>query len=96
MLTSEQLAVVEHIKPLISNPLFSPTVLHGVTGSGKTEVYKKLIEHAITQQKTVLLLLPEVTLAVQFEQLLRKQLLQSIPILSFHSATDAQDKKIMA
>jgi primosomal protein N' (replication factor Y) len=93
LLTSEQLAVVEHIKPLISNPLFSPTVLHGVTGSGKTEVYKKLIEHAITQQKTVLLLLPEVTLAVQFEQLLRKQLLQSIPILSFHSATDAQDKK---
>ena len=37
-----------------------------ITGSGKTEVYKKLITTAMAQNKSVILLLPEVTLATQF------------------------------
>ena len=95
LLTSEQLAVVEFVKPHIATPTFTPTVLHGVTGSGKTEVYKKLITHTFIQNKTTILLLPEVTLAVQFEQLLREQLSNEIPILSFHSATGAKDRKLL-
>ncbi len=92
-LTEEQQAVVDFLTPCISVPVYQPTVLHGVTGSGKTEVYKKLILHALTQKKSVLLLLPEVTLAVQFEKLLKRQLPLNMPIFSFHCATSARDRK---
>lgn len=92
-LTQEQQAVVDFLKPRIRQSVYTPTLLHGVTGSGKTEVYKRLIEHALAQQKSVVLLLPEVSLAAQFERLLKMQLSNNISIVSFHSATDAHTKK---
>ncbi len=94
-LTDEQQRVFDFVHPNITQSKFTPTVLHGVTGSGKTEVYKKLIEHAYAEQKTTLLLLPEVTLALQFERLLKQQLSSDITLLSFHSASSAKDKKMI-
>ncbi len=94
-LTDEQKIVVDFISTHIDNPTFKPTVVHGVTGSGKTEVYKKCIEHAYTHNKTTILLLPEVTLAVEFENLLKQALTEKLPILSFHSATSTQDKRTL-
>jgi primosomal protein N' (replication factor Y) (superfamily II helicase) len=41
------------------------SLLHGVTGSGKTELYAKLIEETISQGKQVLYLLPEIALTTQ-------------------------------
>lgn len=95
ILTSEQLAPVNYLSPYIKNSSYKPTLLHGVTGSGKTEVYKKLIAQAFIENKTTILLLPEVTLAVQFEQLLKQQLPTELPIIGFHSATGAKDKKLL-
>ena len=94
ILTEEQQDVVNFLQKKIINGQYQPTVLHGVTGSGKTEIYKKLIETAIRSKKSALLLLPEVTLAIQFEKLMRKQLPKTIPIFSFHSATTVKNKKI--
>jgi len=93
VLTQEQSAVCDFMVEHIKTPKFTPTVLHGVTGSGKTEIYKRLIEVAFKEGKTVLLLLPEVTLAVQFMLLLQQQLDHEIPILTFHSATSPKEKK---
>ncbi len=91
-LTAEQQIVCDLIRPSIIQPQYFPCLLHGVTGSGKTEVYKNLMRTAIAQQKSVLLLLPEVTLALRFEKLLHGQL-PDIPLYGFHSATPAREKK---
>jgi primosomal protein N' (replication factor Y) len=47
-------------------------LLHGVTGSGKTEVYIKLIEEYIQKDKQVLLLIPEIALTAQIINRLRQ------------------------
>lgn len=95
MLTDEQQAVCDFLMPRITDPEYTPTLLHGVTGSGKTEVYKRLIEHTIANGKAVLLLLPEVTLAVQFARLLRRQLPETIKLYSFHSASGIAEKRAL-
>lgn len=91
-LSPDQTAAYQKIVPAVLNQEHQVTILHGVTGSGKTEVYKYLIETALAQQKTVLLLLPEVSLAMRFEAIMRSAF-NSVPIFGFHSASSAQQKK---
>lgn len=92
-LTQEQQVVVDAIVPAVVKGEYYPALLHGVTGSGKTEIYKKLIMQAVQLNKSSLLLLPEVSLAVQFSSLLREQLPATIPLYSFHSATSIKEKR---
>lgn len=49
-----------------------PVLLHGVTSSGKTEIFVHLIQEALQQQKQVLYLLPEIALTTQLIERLRK------------------------
>jgi primosomal protein N' (replication factor Y) len=91
-LTDEQQLIVDALTPDITTPSFKPVVIHGVTGSGKTEVYKRLIMHAWQQGKSTVLLLPEVALAIRFQFLLTKALGQ-IPIFGFHSGSTPKEKK---
>ncbi len=58
VLTEQQNKIVKNILNE-KNPI---SLLHGVTGSGKTEVYLALCEHYLTQGKSVLLLVPEIAL----------------------------------
>ncbi len=95
VLTDEQTKVVTFLNYYLHNPVFMPTVLHGVTGSGKTEVYKQLIIQNCALNKTTILLLPEVTLALQFEHIMRTQLPKNILIFGFHSATPAKHKNLL-
>lgn len=90
-LTDEQQAICNFITPHIGKK-YIPTVLHGVTGSGKTEVYKHLFLAALRQNKSSILLLPEVTLAIAFENRLKEELPQA-PIYGFHSGKSAKEKK---
>ena len=93
-LTDEQQKVTDFLVPKITDGVYTPTVLHGITGSGKTEVYKHLFLHTLALNKTALLLLPEVTLAIAFENRLKTELVDA-PIYGFHSGKSPKEKKII-
>jgi primosomal protein N' (replication factor Y) len=61
-LNSAQKAILDELTGLMESRRFHPVLLHGVTGSGKTEVYLRLIERAIAQGRTALMLVPEIAL----------------------------------
>ncbi len=61
-LTKEQLAAVEHITKLQG---YQQVLLHGVTGSGKTEVYLQAIASKLEQGFSILVLVPEIGLTPQ-------------------------------
>jgi len=64
-LNSEQTAAYENIAPLIGTNKPEAALLFGVTGSGKTMVYIKLIEQALAKGKTAIVLVPEIALTPQ-------------------------------
>jgi len=66
------------------------TLLHGVTSSGKTEIYIKLIEDALAQNKQVLYLLPEIALTTQIIQRLRKHFGDEIGV--YHSRYNQNER----
>ena len=66
------------------------TLLHGVTSSGKTEIYIKLIEKAISQGKQVLYILPEIALSIQLLSRLEKYFGDKIGI--YHSRFSKEER----
>lgn len=65
LLTQEQKKVASECQQVILKKEFKTFLLHGVTSSGKTEVYLYLIWVCLQQQKTSLLLLPEISMIPQ-------------------------------
>ncbi len=63
-LNDEQQRALELCRSQIENPQ-SPILIHGVTGSGKTEVYLQAIEHTLRQGKDSIVLVPEISLTPQ-------------------------------
>ncbi|WP_066217690.1 replication restart helicase PriA [Formosa haliotis] len=66
------------------------TLLHGVTSSGKTEVYVKLIEDALKSEKQVLYLLPEIALTTQLVNRLQSYFGEQVTV--FHSKYSAHER----
>jgi len=64
-LNAEQSVALERIVTTIRSNSFSTHLLHGVTGSGKTEVYLQAIQEALESGKGVIFLVPEVSLTAQ-------------------------------
>lgn len=69
-LSQEQQQVFDNIMEMESG--FQPFLLHGVTGSGKTEVYLKLAQKTVESGKSVLVLVPEIALTPQVANRFRK------------------------
>lgn len=65
-LSPEQIEAADRLKEKVSEGGFSTTLIDGVTGSGKTEVYFEAVAAALEQGKQVLILLPEIALTQAF------------------------------
>ena len=63
--TNEQKLVLGELSKKLNSRKFSPTLLHGVTGSGKTEIYIEIVRQALAMNKSAILLLPEISLTPQ-------------------------------
>lgn len=64
--TQDQDRAVETLRAAVDARNFSVSVLDGVTGSGKTEVYFEAVARALEQGKQALIMLPEIALTSQF------------------------------
>ena len=65
ILNLEQSTAINTINQRLDNNEFCPFLLYGITGSGKTEVYLRCMSHALAQGKSVLVLVPEISLTPQ-------------------------------
>ena len=90
-LNAEQRAACDRAMPDVVTPRFAPGLLHGVTGSGKTEVYLHLAAEAISQGGQVMLLVPEINLTPRLLTLFQDRFPEST-IAALHSALGESER----
>jgi primosomal protein N' (replication factor Y) (superfamily II helicase) len=72
-LSSDQKQVLASIHRHLQEPVFQVFVVFGVTGSGKSEIYLRLVESALEGRQGALILVPEIALTFQLEALFRQR-----------------------
>ncbi|MBS4959284.1 MAG: primosomal protein N' [Clostridiales bacterium] len=72
VLTKEQEKALSQLKQMLLAPE-KPALFHGVTGSGKTEVYLNIAQEALAEGKQVILLVPEISLTPQTVERFRRR-----------------------
>ncbi|MFA5604084.1 MAG: primosomal protein N' [Bacilli bacterium] len=78
-LNKDQILAIDKVKSSIDQ--FQPFLLHGVTGSGKTEVYMSIIEYVLEIGKEAIVLVPEISLTPQMVENFRNRFGSKIAII---------------
>jgi primosomal protein N' (replication factor Y) (superfamily II helicase) len=86
VLNPQQAAALDSIRGGIATGGFAASLLHGVTGSGKTEVYLGAIESALAAGRNAIVLVPEIALTIAMSRLLRARLGAAAGVTVLHSA----------
>jgi len=84
ILNEEQQKAYNYLKAKLDDNTESVSLLYGVTGSGKTQVYMKLVDEAMAQNKGVIVMVPEIALTPQMINLFGSRYGEKIAV--FHSA----------
>lgn len=90
ILTGEQQNVLEKIQKAQATNKYNAFLLHGVTGSGKTEIYIRAMKTALNQGKSGLMLVPEIALTPVFSKRLRVVFGDEVAIL--HSSLSTGER----
>ena len=83
ILTDEQTTVLTEIETALETALYKGFLLHGVTGSGKTEIYIRAMKRTLELGRSALMLVPEIALTPVFSRRLRAVFGDEVAI--FHS-----------
>ncbi|MEL7048988.1 MAG: primosomal protein N', partial [Pseudomonadota bacterium] len=88
--SEDQLRAVETLKMAVDARNFSVSLIDGVTGSGKTEVYFEAVAQALRCQRQALIMLPEIALTSQFLSRFEKRF--GCPPVEWHSALQGVER----
>lgn len=88
-LNDQQQNVLLDVCSSIDKGIFLPHLIHGITGSGKTEVYMQAIDHALKLGKGVIMLVPEIALTAQTIERLTARIQSKIAVLH-HRLSDGE------
>ena len=83
VLTGEQASALSSICQSIDSGAFKTHLIHGITGSGKTEVYLQAIDHTLSLGKQVILLVPEIALTRQTIERLKSRFQRQIAVIHY-------------
>ena len=80
-LNSEQINCIERISDCLKSEIFKTFLLHGVTGSGKTEVYINVIKEVLESGKNAIVLVPEISLTPQLIHRFKKRFNDKVGVI---------------
>lgn len=89
-LTEEQQEAIAPIKETVKNKVHDVFLLHGVTGSGKTEIYLQTIQDVVEQGEEAIVLVPEISLTPQMVRRFKARFGDKVAVM--HSALSAGEK----
>ena len=89
-LTPAQSAVLGDLFPRLDSGEFGVVLLHGVTGSGKTEIYLHLIAHCLERGRSALMLVPEIALTPAMQSLFFSRFGEQVALL--HSGLTERER----
>ncbi len=96
-LTKDQINSINIIKEAMEGGIYKTFLLHGVTASGKTEIYFNLLEFALNLNKQVIIIVPEIFITNQFIYLIKnrfKKLVEENRFAVFHSKVSKKEKLV--
>jgi len=88
--SKQQQQAINSINKIINEKIFKPFLLHGVTGSGKTEIYIEIARRTLKAGRSVILLLPEIALTPQIAGRFRSVFGESVALWHSKMSTSAR------